>query len=221
MKFVGQEKEKIIKDKVNEEKKLKTATETLGKLNTINESSEAMAMLMTADLATDPKKQEAMYQLMKKQADKEGKSKLNWEEQVKYSGSRANALIMQDVAKGKKDAKGRSEFNEYTGNISWGKESLATTQVQGANKDVLDVMRGGMVNVKSGDVVVDKNSLAQVLGGSPGSAIPFLKGGAAAGGTVPGGNSIVITVNANEKDLGARIANEIKGALYQLNVVGR
>jgi hypothetical protein len=128
---------------------------------------------------------------------------------------------MQDVAKGKKDAKGRSEFNEYTGNISWGKESLATTQVQGANKDVLDVMRGGMVNVKSGDVVVDKNSLAQVLGGSPGSAIPFLKGGAAAGGTVPGGNSIVITVNANEKDLGARIANEIKGALYQLNVVGR
>ena len=49
-----------------------------------------------------------------------------------------------------------------------------------------------------------------------------MKGNAAAGGAVPGaGNKIEITVNATEKDLGSRIANEIKGALYQLNVVGR
>lgn len=222
---VAMQKKKMIEEKVAETAKLQVATDSLSKLNTIDESSESMATLMAADLATSPEKQEALYMLMKKQADREGKNKLDWAGQVKAVGQ-LNAPMMQAIAKK------HGEFSELTGNISWGKASLQTpepdpnakTTPAEQKKDVRDVITPGSVYVSKGDRVVDKDSLAQVLGGPPGSAIPTIKGDAvAAGGTVPGagGNKIEITVNATEKDLASRIANEIKGALYQLNVVGR
>jgi hypothetical protein len=198
-------------NKTAENKKVENANASLKTLNDINESSEAMAMIMAADMT--PEQTSKLYDLMKAQAVREGKKTLGWHDVQKLvkSGTLTHTMF--------EEAGRRTGEKTVTGDIKTA--PTATTATTPTKKDIKDVIRGGMVNVKSGDVVVDKNSLAQVLGGSPGSAIPFMKGGATAGGTVPGGNSIVITVNANEKDLGTRIANEIKGALYQLNVVGR
>jgi hypothetical protein len=189
-------------DQAKTEEVITTADKQLTALNTIDEASVQTANLIAGQ--SDPEK------IMQAMQSKYAGQTVNVDKILKDFGPTAVGMVKDKLDKLKLQSTGKLlRFKK------------AETVEDPSKNDVLDVMRGGMVNVKSGDVVVDKNSLAQVLGGSPGSAIPFLKGGAAAGGTVPGGNSIVITVNANEKDLGARIANEIKGALYQLNVVGR
>lgn len=85
--------------------------------------------------------------------------------------------------------------------------------------DFFDITKGGFVNVKSGDILVDKNSLAQGTGGPPGAAMPALA--AAAGGApgVPGsGTTININVVATEKDLAGKIANQIKKELYNRQI---
>ena len=180
------------------------ASKSLTALQTIDESSSTIADLTAAALT----------------GTEEGRLALKRAMDQKYEGTTVDsARMIKDFGETAFKAVEPILTKSAAGGSSY---RFAKTKSGKQQQDILDVMSGGMVNVKTGDVVVDKNSLAQVLGGSPGSAIPMMKGNAAAGGAVPGaGNKIEITVNATEKDLGSRIANEIKGALYQLNVVGR
>ena len=204
-------KAEMIKNKAIEIKKLADADDSLKKLNAIDASSETMATIMASEMTDDQTAK--LYDMLKDQALKEGKKSLSWQDVQKKVGVGELTHKMFDIAQK------RGEKGALSGAINT--SPTATTTPTDTKSDVLSVMRGGMVNVKNGDVVVDKNSLAQVLGGGPGAAIPFLKSGAAMGGTTPGGGGdITITVNANEKDLGDRIANEIKGALYQMHVKG-
>ena len=49
-------------------------------------------------------------------------------------------------------------------------------------KDFYDIISGGFVNVQTGDILIDKNSLARGMSGSPGTALPFLTGAVGDGG---------------------------------------
>ena len=87
-------------------------------------------------------------------------------------------------------------------------------------QDFWDIVKGGFVNVQSGDILVDKNSLAQGMSGPPGAAIPALAGagGPGKGGAGGAGTTISINVVATEKDLAQKIANQVKKELYNRQI---
>jgi len=86
--------------------------------------------------------------------------------------------------------------------------------------DFYDIVKGGLVNVKSGDILVDKNSFAQGTGGAPGAAMPSIAAAAGGTGAGTGGGSTTIQINvtATEKDLAGKIANQIKKELYNRQI---
>jgi hypothetical protein len=95
-------------------------------------------------------------------------------------------------------------------------ETAPTEPVKDAN-----VIKGGILYAGAGDLVIDKESLAGAIAGSPGSAIPMIPetpATAAVGGA--GGRNISISVTATEKDLAQRIANEVRAVLYNQHVTG-
>ncbi len=149
---------------------------------------------------------------------------------------------------GKEDDITKEQFDEIAKNLERGYKDLRTdtrvaeafekrkdvvslipeqpvkTQRQGkkskpkkVQSDFFDIIKGGFVNVKSGDILVDKDSFAQGTGGPPGAAIPSMAP-AAAGGAGGGATTINIKVDATEKDLAGKIANQIKKELYNRSI---
>jgi hypothetical protein len=126
-------------------------------------------------------------------------------EKKEYSQAEATTL-MKSAKKGFEKVQGAAETE------SW-KEAYKV------NKDFYDIVKGGLVNVQAGDILVDKESFAQGLGGPPGAAMPAVTAAAGAAGAGAGaGTTININVVATEKDLAGKIANQVKKELYNRQI---
>ncbi len=87
-------------------------------------------------------------------------------------------------------------------------------------KDFYDIMSGGFVNVQTGDVLIDKNSLARGMSGSPGTALPSLTSATGDGDSGIGkqiNNNQQITINVNQKDADA-IKRIILNTMYDKGI---
>ena len=84
--------------------------------------------------------------------------------------------------------------------------------------DFYDILRGGFVNVKAGDILIDKTSFAKGMGGPPGAAMPAVAAAARAARAAGAGTTVNINVVATEKDLAGKIANQIKKELYNRQI---
>jgi len=100
----------------------------------------------------------------------------------------------------------------------WQKPGKKVKKDGDPESDFYDIVKGGFVNVKAGDILVDKSSFAQGMGGPPGAAIPSIAEAGGAGGAGGAGQTINIQVTAVEKDLAGRIANQIKKELYNRQI---
>jgi hypothetical protein len=126
-------------------------------------------------------------------------------EKKEYSQAEARALM--------KSAKRGFEKVQATAEIKSHEEAYKT------KRDFYDIVKGGLVNVQTGDILVDKDSFAQGTGGPPGAAVPAVTAVAGAAGTGAGvGTTINIKVVATEKDLAGKIANQIKKELYNRSI---
>jgi hypothetical protein len=193
------EAKKGTKDQISEtEEQIATADKQLKNLATIDESSQTIADL-TAIAIT---------------GNEEGKINLAKNIMEKFKGQRVNISEIKKYA----TESGYAAVKDLLPNLSGDYADFRTKKKAG---DVKEVFTGGMVNVSRGDVVVDKESLANALAGSRGSAIPMIAESPAAtpaGGA--GGGNISIQVTATEKDLAQRIANEVRAVLYKQQVTG-
>jgi hypothetical protein len=218
-------KKQMAQAKVDEKIKEKGAKELIGKnskavelLGTVDKSSTKTAeltdALLAASLAEKPGAKKAVVDmLMEKYGGKE----------VAESDIKRHPAIYSALKKDIEGAKDIRSFKVRDGIVSPSinlEKLKARLNSADVHNDIKQVSRGGIAAVSANDIVVDKNSLANVMGGPPGSAIPMLPEMTAARGTGAGGGNISITVNATEKDLAQKIANEVRAVLYRQQVTG-
>jgi hypothetical protein len=180
-------------------------------------------LLQAQDLASDPKKQEELFNALKKEYAIKGAKEVNVDELLSEMPKKQAEVMKKYIESGAggpvkktKKMRGTGEFRSYEEQLSV-PTTPTTVPTTVATKQGLQ--KPEMVTHKGPVVLHPKETILPAsLGGFQTKPMIMGENPPALGGGNAGAKAITINVNATERDLAQKIANEVRGVLYREQV---